>query len=127
MQIWILSVDSGSLAALAPRNDSRSGVEAKMHHVAVGDDILLAFQPELAGVAGAGLAAVFDEVIVGDGLGADEAALEVAVDHARRRRPLGALGDGPGPRLFRPGGEIRDEVQKLVAGTDQAVEPGFLQ
>src|SRR4029078_1125469 len=109
MQIWILSVDSGSLAALAPRNDSRSGVEAKMHHVAVGDDILLSFQPELAGISGAGLAAVFYENVVGDGFGTDGGSLALAVNHPRRRRPLGALGDGPGSRLFRSGGEVRDE------------------
>ena len=32
------------------------GVEPEVHHIAVGDDILLAFQPELAGVARTGLA-----------------------------------------------------------------------
>ena len=29
-----------------------------MHHVAVGDDVFLAFQPQLTGIAGAGLAAM---------------------------------------------------------------------
>ena len=59
-----------------------------MHHVAVGDDVFLAFQPQLAGVARAGLAARLDVVVVGDGLGADEAALEIGMDDAGRlRRP----------------------------------------
>ena len=31
-------------------------IEPEMHHVAVGDDVFLAFQPQLAGVAGAGFA-----------------------------------------------------------------------
>ena len=51
-----------------------------MHDVAVGDDILLAFQPQLAGVARTRLAAVRHRIIVGDGLGANEVTLEVGVD-----------------------------------------------
>ena len=51
------------------------------------DDVVLAFQPQLAGVARAGLAVAGDVVVIGDGLGADEAALEIGVD---RRRPPAA-------------------------------------
>ena len=43
-----------------------------MHHVAVGDDVFLAFQPELAGIASTGLAAEHDVIVIGDGLGADK-------------------------------------------------------
>ena len=35
--------------------------------------------------------------------------------------------DGPGPRLLRPYGEIGDEVEQLISGADQPVEPGFLK
>jgi hypothetical protein len=34
-----------------------SGIEPEMHDVAVGDDVFLALEPQLAGVAGAGLTA----------------------------------------------------------------------
>ena len=44
-------------ARTAGNGDRRLGIEPEVHDVAVGDDILLAFQPQLAGVAGAGLAA----------------------------------------------------------------------
>ena len=44
----------------------------------------------LAGIARAGLAAAGDIIVVGDGLGADEAVLEIGVDDARRLRRLGA-------------------------------------
>ena len=54
----------------------------EMHHVAVGDDILLAFQSQLADVARAGLAAALDVIVIRDRLGADEATLEVRVDRA---------------------------------------------
>jgi hypothetical protein len=59
-----------------------------MHDVAVPDDVVLAFEPHLAGFLGAELAAERDVVVVGDGLGADEALLEVGVDGARRLRRL---------------------------------------
>ena len=41
-----------------------------MHDVAVGDDVVLAFQAQFAGVARAGLAAERDVIGIGDGLGA---------------------------------------------------------
>src|SRR5258708_35004181 len=44
--------------------------KAEMQHVAVGDDVVLAFQPQLADVARTGLAAAFDVVVIRDGLGA---------------------------------------------------------
>ena len=59
-----------------------------MQHVAVGDRVVLAFEAELARLARARLAPAGDIIRVGDGLGADEAPLEIGVDDARR---LGAL------------------------------------
>jgi len=53
-----------------------------MHDVAVGDDIVLAFQPQLAGVAGAGFAAERDIIGIGDGFGADKAFFEIGVNDA---------------------------------------------
>ena len=55
------------------------------------DDIFLAFVARLAGFLGRHFAAERDEVVIGDGLGADEAALEIGVDDAGRLRRLGAL------------------------------------
>src|SRR5579872_673007 len=75
---------------------NRSGRKPEMHHVAVGDHVVLAFKAHLAGLFRAGFAAVGDEVIVSDSLGADEAALEIAMNNARSLRRLGALRDGPG-------------------------------
>src|SRR5262245_58486733 len=66
-----------------------SDVEAEVDDVAVLDDVLLALEAQLAGLAALGLAAVVDEVLVVGHLGADEAAFDVAVDlaggaHGRR-------------------------------------------
>ena len=59
-----------------------------MQHVAVGDRLVLALQAELAGLPRARFASARDIIVVGDGLGADEALLEIGVDDAGR---LGAL------------------------------------
>src|SRR5690349_1124643 len=61
-----------------------SDVEAEVEDVTVLDDVVLAFQPQLAGIARARLTVQRHVVVVGNGFGADEALLEVGVDHARR-------------------------------------------
>ena len=96
-----------------------------MHHVAVGDDIFLAFEAQLAGIASAGFAVERDVIVIRDRLGADEALFEIGVDHPGRARRLGAAIDGPGARFLRTHREIGDEVEQLVTGADQAIEAGF--
>src|SRR5438445_13513372 len=83
-----------------------SHIEAEMHDVAIAHDVIGAFEAHLAGILGALLAAIEDEIVVGDRLGADEAFLEIAMDDPGCLRRLGAARDGPGARLLRPGGEI---------------------
>jgi hypothetical protein len=61
-----------------------SVVKPEMHHVAVGDDVVFAFQAEFSRVARAGFALARDIVGKGDGFGADETLLEIGVDHACR-------------------------------------------
>src|SRR6516165_4121158 len=107
--------------------EAKSGIEPEMHDVAVGNDIILAFEAKLAGIAGAGFAVERDVVGIGDGLGANKALLEIGVDHAGGGRRPGAAVDGPGAGLLRAHGEIGDEIEKLVAGANQAVEAGLLQ
>src|SRR5262249_34407101 len=57
-----------------------SDVEAEVHDVAVLDDVGLAFLAHLAGLRRAALSLEADIVVVGDGLGGDEALLEIGVD-----------------------------------------------
>ena len=71
-----------------------------MEDVAVLGEVFLALDAHLAGVLGALFALAGDEVLVGDGLGADEAALEVSVDDPGGLRRAGAAADGPGTGLL---------------------------
>ena len=57
-----------------------------MHHVAVGDDVFLAFQTQFSAVAGAGFAAERNVVGIGDGLGANESFFKIGVNDASGRR-----------------------------------------
>ena len=77
-----------------------------MHDVAVLDDVVLALDGELAGGAAFGFGAVFDEVVVLDDFGADEAFLEVGVDDSGGAGSLVALVDGPGADFGLAGGEV---------------------
>src|ERR1700674_4017927 len=96
-----------------------------MHDVAVPHHIFLALEAELAALARPRLAVERDIIVVGDGLGADEALLEIGVDDAGRARRPRALMHRPCARLFGPGGEECDEAEEIVAGADQPVETGF--
>lgn len=93
-----------------------------MHHVAVLDDVVLAFQAPFAGFLGASFALVGDEVVVGDHFGADKAFLEVGVDHGGSLRGGGADADGPGTYFLHASGEVGLQVEQRVAGADHAVQ-----
>jgi len=77
----------GGGAAPTRRRSCRHGlsdVKTEVDDVAVLDNIVLAFRPQLARLFRPLLATAGDEVIVGDGLRADEAALEIGMDLTRR-------------------------------------------
>src|SRR5690606_16378654 len=97
------------------------------HHVAILDDVFLAFVTGLAGFLGGDFAAERDEIVVGDGLGADAAGFEIGADDAGGLGGLGAHRDGPGAGCLEAEGEIGLQVQELVALADQAVEAGLFE
>src|SRR5512135_1721993 len=78
-------------------NCSRDGarashVEAEMEDVAVLDGVVATLEAHLALLLGLRLAATGDEILGRDGLGGDEAALEIRMDHAGG---LGRFGAAP--------------------------------
>ena len=101
--------------------------ESEMHDVAVGDHVRFSFEPHLACIACPALATEGDIVLVPDGLGANEAPLEIGVDRCCGLRRLGPPRDRPGRRLLWSGGEIGDQIEKLVTGANEPVEPGLLE
>ena len=97
-------------------------VEAEVDDVAVGDDVLLAFEAQQALVAAVGERLELEEVLAGDDFGADEAALDVGVDGAGGLLGVGAAADRPGAHLVLADGEEGDQAEQLVARAQHAVE-----
>src|SRR5438552_2780875 len=122
---WSVSVYIASPAL--GRATGRLDVEPEVHHVAVLDDVLAAFEAHLPVLFRTLLALAGDEVRIRDHLGADEPLLEIGVDHAGGLRRGVAVVDRPCADLLRSGGEVRFESKELVAGMDHAVETRFGQ
>ena len=59
----------------------KSDVEQEIQHITIFHHIFLAYSAHFAGFFGALLTFIGNEIIKGDGLGADEAFFEVGVNH----------------------------------------------
>src|SRR3984885_12933868 len=103
---------------MRPYPRSQLDVEAEVHDVTFLDDVFLPFQSPLPRFLGAHFALVGDEILVGDHFGADEALLEVGMDHSRRLGRSRTFAHRPGPHFLLAGGEVGLQTQQLVAGTD---------
>src|SRR5690606_36412460 len=110
-------------ASAGPRSD----VEPEVNHVALLDDVRLAFEPELAGFPRALLAAALDVALVRNDLGANEAPLEVRMDRARRVVCRRVPADRPGPHFLRPGGIKRFQPEQTVRRANYAIQAGLGQ
>ena len=90
-----------------------SDVEQELDHVAVLHDVLLALGAlQALGLDSGVIEVVGFQVAVADDAGADEAALEIAVDLTGGLRSLGALADGPGTALLLAVGQEGDEPSR---------------
>ncbi len=96
-------------------------------HVAVLHDVLLAFRPDDALFLRAFPAAVRDELIVAHRLGANEAALEIGVNHARCLRRGVAAMNRPRADFLLAGREVRLQSEQVVAGANEPIETGRLE
>src|SRR5438128_2070891 len=97
-----------------------SDVKPDQQHVAVLHDVLLALQAHLARGLALGPAAGRGEVVVGDRLGADEAARQIAMDRAGGLLSRAAPAQRPAAGLLLAGGEERDQPQRRERGADEA-------
>ena len=116
-------VVTGRFAALPGRP---LHVEAELDDVAVGHDVVLALHADLAGLLGLLHRAELHQVVEGDDLGLDEAALEVGVDDAGRLGRGRALADRPGAGLLGPGGEVGLQAEGVEADPGEYVEAGLV-
>src|SRR5438046_10608301 len=83
---------------------SPSDIESEIDDVAVAHHVVLAFQAQRGRLAAGRHRARAHEVVEGDHLRADEAALDVGMDLAPRPLRARAAPEGPGPALLLPPG-----------------------
>ena len=103
----------GKSVSRAPRGRHfyhTSDVEQEFDHVAVLHNVLLALGAlQALGLDSGIIEVVGFQVAIADDAGADEAALEIAVDLTGGLRSLGALADGPGAALLFAVGQEGDD------------------
>ena len=98
-----------------------------MHDVAIGHDIVLALNTQLAGGLGALLAAELDVVVVANDLGLNKAALKVGVDDAGGLRGGRALTYRPSLDLHLASRKERLQAEQLIGRLREHVQAGLLQ
>ena len=96
-----------------------------MHHVAILDDVFLAFQAPLAGFLGTLLAVVVDVIIVAGDFGTNETFLEIRMNHAGSLGRGGANPNSPGAHFLNAGGEVGLQAEQVKAGTNHPVQARF--
>ncbi len=97
-----------------------------MNNIAIGDDIVLAFQAPFTCIFRTILSAVVHVVSITDNLCADKSFLEIGVDHPRCLWCRGTFLYSPGPHFLGAGGEVGLQAQYFVAGANHAVQARFL-
>ena len=102
-----------------------SDIEAEVDHVAVLHHIVLALAAQQPLLLGGGHGAAGDHLGEVDGLGTDEAALDVGVDLAGGLRSLRTLDDGPRAALVLAVGEEGDKTQQRIGTLNEPVQAGL--
>ncbi len=92
-----------------------SDVEQEVQHIAVLDDVFLAFGAHLAGFLGTLFALNLDEIVVRNRLGADKAAFKVGVDGRSCARGRVADVVRSGAHFLHTGGEVSCKPSSLKA------------
>ena len=115
----------GSRFVSRASQDARSlarRAEPDVEHVAVLDDVALAFQALEAAARCLGVRTALDQVVPADHLGPDEAVGDVSVNRSRRVERRQAVAKRPRTRLLVAGGEKADEVERGEEAADYILE-----
>src|SRR5574343_176519 len=97
-------------------------VKEEVQHITILHDVLFTFCAHLAGFLGALLPFVGNKIGKGNGLGTDEAALEIRVNHTGglwRRIPLV---NSPSAHLLHTGSEVRLQTKKVITGANHTIQ-----
>src|SRR5665811_2443602 len=97
-------------------------VEAELDHVAVRHDVILALHAHLACGLGCAHGSCSDQVVEGNNLGLDEAALEVGMDDTGRLGRRRAFGNRPGAGLLRAGCQVGLQPERVEADAGERIE-----
>ena len=97
-------------------------VEHELHDITVLDDVVLTLHAELACLAGARLATKGNKVVEADGLGLDEAALEVGMYDPCRLGCLRANAHRPGTHLLGTSSKVTLQPQQVVCRLRQGLK-----
>ena len=108
--------ESGRAKDISELCHSKSDVETDLEHVAVLHFVVLALDAQLADLARLRPRPDLEQLVPVDHLGADEPALQVAVDHARALGRLGAGAERPRARFVFAGREERAPAEQVVGG-----------
>ncbi len=103
------------------------GCKPEVDDIAVLHDVFLAFEAHLTVVAACGHRAAASERVVAHDFGADEAALNVAVNLAGGGLRRDAASDRPGAAFVFADGEERHVPEQVVGGPDHAIETGLAE
>src|ERR1017187_137006 len=123
----------GSLAPTwsIPRQTCKRGeagalhIELEQHHVAVFDDVFLAFHAVKAFLARGGDGTEVHQIVVSHGLGLDKTAREIRVDHPGGFRRGVADVNGPGADFLLARREIRPQAEQMIRRADERADAGF--
>src|SRR5699024_1972865 len=103
-----------------------SQIESPLHHVPITHHVVLALHTDPALGLGLSHGTGLHQLVEGDDLRLDEAALEVGVDDAGGLGRCGSLGDGPGARFLGAGGEVGLQTERVEADAGQLVQARLL-
>src|SRR5579864_61829 len=112
-------------ATILPLAPKPSHIEPEIDDVAVLHDVVFPLGADLPARLECGFASSFFQLVQSVDLGADEAALDVAVHLASRLSGHRSLPDRPGAAFVGAGGEKADQIEEPVSGTNEHVSRGL--